>query len=194
MKTIPLFTFCCLLLLPPALWAGNRYALVIGNAGYANIETLNTPLNDAADIAAALESLGFEVDLCLDAGIGGMEEAVYRFVSLLAQDRDNEGFFWYADHGVQAEGENYLLPVDIKAERISQVRRMSYSLGDPLAELERARNRINVVILDACRNKLLPGEGAQPEPGAGDHAGGPEHVHHVLYRRRGRGGRRGAVI
>ncbi|AEF82332.1 caspase family protein [Leadbettera azotonutricia] len=154
----PVIVLFFVLLAFPMLWAGERYALVIGNARYVDIESLGTPRNDAEDIAAALASLGFKVDLRLDAGIDEMEEAIYRFSAALGTDRENEGFFWYAGHGVQAEGENYLLPVDIRAERISQVRRMSYSLGDLLRELENARNLVNVVILDACRNNPLPGE------------------------------------
>jgi hypothetical protein len=147
-----------LLFFPCFLRAGERYALVIGNAAYTNIEKLNTPVNDARDVTEALAFLGFKVDLRINAGIDEMEEAIYHFAGLLSADRENEGFFWYAGHGVQADGENFLLPVDIRAERISQVKRMSCSMGDLLAELENARNMVNVVILDACRNNPLPVE------------------------------------
>jgi hypothetical protein len=139
--------------------APKRYALVIGNSNYAKIEKLRTPVNDAADIAAALEHLGYQVDLKLDVGITEMEEAIIRYSDRLSLDRTNEGFFWYAGHGVQIEGENYLLPVDMQAERISQVRRSAYSLSELLRSLELARNMVNVVVLDACRNNPLPAEG-----------------------------------
>jgi hypothetical protein len=139
--------------------APKRYALVIGNSDYAKIERLRTPANDAADIAAALERLGYQVDLKLDVGIAEMEEAIIRYSDRLSLDRSNEGFFWYAGHGVQIEGENYLLPVDMQAERISQVRRSAYSLTELLRSLELARNMVNVVVLDACRNNPLPAEG-----------------------------------
>jgi hypothetical protein len=149
-----------LFLLPvfPARADSQRYALVIGNGNYARIEKLRTPANDAADIAAALERLGYQVDLKLNVGINQMERAIIGFTDQLALDRNNEGFFWYAGHGVQVEGENYLLPVDIQAERISQVRRSAYSLTDILRGLESARNKVNVVVLDACRNNPLPAE------------------------------------
>ncbi|MDR1565908.1 MAG: caspase family protein [Treponema sp.] len=135
-----------------------RYALVIGNSNYARVEKLRTPANDAADIASVLGKLGYKVELKLNVGIDQMEQALIDFTDLLSLDRDNEGFFWYAGHGVQVEGENYLLPVDIQAERISQVRRAAYSLTELLKSLESARNKVNVVVLDACRNNPLPAE------------------------------------
>ena len=135
-----------------------RYALVIGNAAYKDIQPLGTPVNDATDISAALDALGYSVDLCLNAGIDDMEQAVQRFTGQLAKKQDNEGFFWYAGHGVQAEGENFLLPVDIVGQTLSQVKRTSYSLNELLRELELAHNMVNVVILDACRNNPLPAE------------------------------------
>jgi hypothetical protein len=135
-----------------------RYALVIGNSNYAGIEKLRTPVNDATDIAEALKRLGYNVDLRLNMGINQMESAVIGFTDRLALDRENEGFFWYAGHGVQVEGENYLLPVDIQVERVAQVRRAAYSLTDILRGLEGARNKVNVVVLDACRNNPLPAE------------------------------------
>jgi hypothetical protein len=147
-----------LLPLAPAKAEPRRYALVIGNGNYAKIEKLRTPANDAADIAGALKRLGYHVELRLNVGINQMEGAIIDFTDRLALDRDNEGFFWYAGHGVQVEGENYLLPVDIQAERISQVRRSAYSLTDILRGLESARNKVNVVVLDACRNNPLPAE------------------------------------
>jgi hypothetical protein len=146
-------------LLVSAAAESRRYALVIGNSNYAGIEKLRTPANDATDIAAALKVLGYQVDLQLDAGIAEMEDAIIKHCDRLSLDRSNEGFFWYAGHGVQIEGENYLLPVDIRAERISQVRRSAYSLTELLRSLELARNMVNVVVLDACRNNPLPAEG-----------------------------------
>lgn len=139
------------------LWA-ERYALVIGNAAYSDIQPLNTPVNDAGDIAAALETLGYNVDLRINVGIEEMEIAVFQFAGYLAKDGANEGFFWYAGHGVQAENENFLLPVDIKAQTITQLKRASFALNDLMTELELARNSVNVVILDACRNNPLPAE------------------------------------
>jgi hypothetical protein len=140
------------------LGAADRYALVFGNSAYAYIEKLATPANDAADVAAALEKLGYAVDLRIDADILTMEEALDALYGRLAGDKENEGFVWYAGHGVQVEGENYLLPVDVRADRVSQVRRSSCSLNDLLKGLEVAGNMVNVVVLDACRNNPLPTE------------------------------------
>jgi len=151
------FSACIFLLFLSPLYA-ERYALVIGNAAYQNIQPLSTPVNDATDIAAGLKALGYKVDLCLNVGINDMEQAVSRFTDLLAKDKDNEGFFWYAGHGVQADNENFLLPVDMMGQNLSQLKRTSYSLNDLLQEMELAHNAVNVVILDACRNNPLPAE------------------------------------
>jgi hypothetical protein len=137
--------------------ASSRYALVIGNADYKNIKpSLPNTLNDAADIAAALGKLGYQVTVHKNIGIAGFDAAVEQFVGKLARDPQSEGFFWYAGHGTQIDGENYLLPTDITGtETKTQIERGSYSLNALLNEFERAQNKVNVVILDACRNNPL---------------------------------------
>jgi tetratricopeptide (TPR) repeat protein len=136
--------------------AGRRYALVIGNAAYRNIERLENTVNDAEDIAAALKQLGFDVDLKLDITRARFGEAIDAYIARLEGDRNSEGFFWYAGHGVQIRDQNYLLPVDASIESERVLQRDAFSLDSLLADLGGAGNRVNVVILDACRNNPLP--------------------------------------
>ncbi len=90
-----------------------RTALVIGNSHY-TFAPLPNPEHDATDIADALRGAGFSVDVVLDAGRAMMLESIGRFGDTLAH-RKGVGFFYYAGHGAQIAGENYLLPVDAAA-------------------------------------------------------------------------------
>jgi len=138
---------------------GSRYALVIGNAEYQRIEKLKNTTNDAYDIGDALQSLGYQVDLKFDLGHLDMVDAVESFVTKLASNRSNEGFFWYAGHAVQIRDENFLLPVDITIDSESRVRAGSYSLNSLIDALHNARNKVNVLVLDSCRDNPLPASG-----------------------------------
>jgi uncharacterized caspase-like protein len=147
------------------LAAQNRYALVIGNSAYRNLDRLSNPGNDAEDVAAALGRLGYRVTLKRDLGIDALDKAVSDYTALLALNPANEGFFWYAGHGVQIdETGNYLLPVDFpkiedRPENRSRLVRAAYAVNELLDALDRAQNRANVVVLDACRNNPLPNAG-----------------------------------
>jgi len=136
---------------------GTRHALVIGNSNYAGMPRLKNPVNDAADIAAVLAQLGFEVTLLTDASRRQMNQAIIAFRETLAQNRQSEGIFFFAGHGVQSKGMNYLIPVgaDIRAE--VDLDDEAVSAQKILGSLEEARNRVNFVILDACRDSPLPG-------------------------------------
>lgn len=126
-----------------------RIALVIGNANY-QVGKLDTPLNDATDMANALKELGFEVILLKDSSKRQMDDALDQFTTRINQGY--VGLFYYAGHGMEVEGENYLIPVNahIKAEK--DVEYESMPLGKILGRMEGAGNRINIVILDACRD------------------------------------------
>jgi len=141
--------------------AGNRYALVIGNAEYQRIDKLKNTVNDAQDISAALQNLGYQVDLKLNLGHLQMVDAIESFTTKLASGNRaaNEGFFWYAGHAVQIQDENYLLPVDITTDTVSRVRAGSFSLNNLIDMLDKANNKVNVLILDACRDNPLPSSG-----------------------------------
>jgi hypothetical protein len=136
--------------------APHKYALIIGNADYQRIEKLNNTLNDARDIGAALRDLGYQVDMKTNLSQYQMIDAVDAFAARLNSNQSSEGFFWYAGHAVQIRDENYLLPIDITIDSESRVRAGSYSLNALLDALEGAHNKVNVIVLDSCRDNPLP--------------------------------------
>ena len=145
------------LLLVPALLpalAAERVALVVGNADYNEaVAKLRNPVNDATAVAAALRRLGFEVIEGTDLN----EEAFYDKIGAFedAMGSANVALFFYAGHGLQVDGRNYLAPVDLRLERKQDPRRHAIELE---AVLEVMRSETNLVILDACRNNPLAGE------------------------------------
>ncbi|MCL1812662.1 MAG: SUMF1/EgtB/PvdO family nonheme iron enzyme [Treponema sp.] len=137
----------------PALWAQQKYALVIGNANYTGISKLNNPVNDANDMEAVLKSLGFTVDKVLNGSTEQMETAIQNLKRRLGGSRNTYGFFFYAGHGVQSNGENYLIPVN--ADNIlndTHLRTRTVSLQFILDSFDEARNELNMIVLDACRD------------------------------------------
>jgi WD40 repeat protein len=154
MKSYCRFFIACAaaLLLPVSLGAQQKHALVIGNGAYTTVSKLNNPVNDAADMKAALEGLGFQVDLLTNAGRVRMEEAVERFKSRLASSKSAYGFLFYAGHGVQSGGENYLIPVDADIRSEAYLRDRAVSVQAVPDELNSAGNALNIVVLDACRD------------------------------------------
>ena len=128
----------------------NRTALVIGNGDY-ETAPLRNPVNDATDMAATLESLGFEVQAHTDLDQNGMKRAIREFGTRL-RARGGVGLFYFAGHGVQVKGVNYLIPIGAKVDTEEEVEYESVEAGLVLAQMESARNRVNIVILDACRN------------------------------------------
>ena len=137
------------LLTAPALAAGGRFALVIGNSAYKE-KPLKNPANDARDMANTLKRLGFDVQLKTDVGLRDMEEAINQFGDRLR--RGGVGLFYFAGHGVQVQGVNYLVPVGSKVASESDARFECVDAGRVLGKMEDAGNELNIVILDACRN------------------------------------------
>jgi formylglycine-generating enzyme required for sulfatase activity len=132
--------------------AQQKYALVIGNADYRNVGDLKNPVNDAEDISAALNTLGFQVEPVRNGSRMAMQDAVERLRTRLADSKGSYGFFYYAGHGAQSNGENYLIPVDADIPRESYLPDRTVSAQVILRELEDAGNALNIVILDACRD------------------------------------------
>lgn len=133
--------------------AEKRIALVIGNGGYGKIGFLANPPNDARLIAQTLRGLGFEVIAHIDADQKTMKRAVSDFGDRLeAAGKDTIGLFYYAGHGVQVGGENYLIPLKAEINREKDVDIESVSANAVLANMAFAGNRLNIVILDACRS------------------------------------------
>jgi uncharacterized caspase-like protein len=142
------------LLLVSAIWAQNKYALVIGNGNYTgNFNKLDNPVNDAADMEAALKELGFQVDLIKDANRSQMLMAVSNYSRKLKSAKNTYGFFYYAGHGTQDKnGNNYLIPVNADMQNLNKLPDETLSVNFILDEIEDAGNELNVVVLDACRN------------------------------------------
>lgn len=129
-----------------------RVALVIGNGDYQAATKLINPVNDAADIGEVLAGLGFDVEVRIDADLDMMEKAVLRFGNKLAGSTDSVGFFYYAGHGVQSNGENYLIPVDARLSAESMLRIRAIPLQFVLDSIGEAGNKLNIIVLDACRD------------------------------------------
>lgn len=129
-----------------------RFALIMGNGTYTGTSSLVNPANDAQDMGDTLAQLGFQTEVLTDAGLEAMENAVLRFRDRLADSPDSVGLFFYAGHGVQSNGENYLIPVDVQIPSESLLRTRAVSLYFVLDSLREAKNKLNVVILDACRD------------------------------------------
>lgn len=126
-----------------------RHALVIGNATYANAPLIN-PANDAQAVATALRKAGFSVDLRLNASQRQMQDAVTAFGDKLKAG--GAGLFYFAGHGVQIKGRNFLMPVGAEIQREDEVAYKAVDVQQVLDKMETAKNRINMVVLDACRD------------------------------------------
>jgi formylglycine-generating enzyme required for sulfatase activity len=126
-----------------------RVALVIGNSNYKSAP-LKNPVNDAQDIARSLQGLGFQVTLKQNQGRDAMAQAIREFGNQLK--RGGTGLFYYAGHGMQVKGKNFLLPVDADIQSEDEVPYRGIDANELLAKMESAKNRVNIVILDACRN------------------------------------------
>ena len=128
----------------------SRLALVIGNGDYHHEPSLANPVNDATDIAAVLKNLGFEVILKRNAKRRAMIRAVQDFGEQLP--RHDVGLFYYSGHGLQARGENFLVPVDAQIKSKADIEFESVPANRILRQMEEANNGVNIVILDACRD------------------------------------------
>ena len=128
-----------------------QVALVVGNSTYTHIGRLPNPENDAVDLSAALRRVGFEVTTELDADRVELTEALRAFTRRSAGA--DVSLVFYAGHGLEMDGVNYLVPVDARLERDVDVRYETVTLDDLLVSTVGARLRL--VILDACRNNPL---------------------------------------
>ena len=137
-----------------------RYALVVGNSQYSKeIGELRNPVNDAIDMAAELEKSKFEVQLLTNATYGQIRASLLKFKDKLdAGDREKTvGLFYFAGHGLRLEEENYIVPVDAKIEYEDDIWRYCFPVQRMvLSIMEQSNTRLNIVILDACRNNPFP--------------------------------------
>jgi carboxyl-terminal processing protease len=149
----------------PAL-AEKRIALVIGNSAYLNVARLDNPKNDAALMATTLRSLGFSLvgdGPQLDLDKAALDLAVQKFGSSL-QGAD-VGMFYYAGHGVQVRGSNFLVPIGANPTREADVDFQMVDVNLVLRQMEGAGTKLNMVVLDACRNNPFGGRGLRATDG-----------------------------
>jgi uncharacterized caspase-like protein len=150
MKMLKLLILCATLLaLVVAARAETKVALVVGNGAYAHAPALKNPVNDATDMAAALRDLGFRVIEAHDADKAALEAQLRQFVE--AADGSDVALLFYAGHGVQVDGRNYLIPVDARLERRSAIDFEVVDLERVTAALQNAA-KASLVFLDACRD------------------------------------------
>lgn len=130
-----------------------RIALVIGNSNYIHSPSLDNPVQDAELISNTLKSSGFEVIMQLDVGYKQMKRAIRKFASRLkSHEKNTVGLVYFAGHGTQVSGRNYLIPVDANITSEADVEIETIDAQGLLSALQHAGNELNIIILDACRN------------------------------------------
>jgi uncharacterized caspase-like protein len=138
--------------------ADKRVALVIGNGNYRSFQRLDNPVNDATGVAAALRAAGFQVILRLDATREDMSQALDQFDQALS--KADIGLFYFAGHAAQVDWRNFMVPISATLDvsqaaannLVGQVAQETVDLGDVLDRMGRADKKLNIVILDACRD------------------------------------------
>ena len=148
-----LFLVLVLLFAANTAMAGKRVALVIGNAKYTYAGTLADPVNDASDMAAALKGVGFTVVEGYDLDKPALERKIREFASVLLSGADT-GVFFYAGHGLQVAGANYIVPVDAELSTADALEFEMIKL-DTVQRIMEGAAKTNILFLDACRNNPL---------------------------------------
>src|SRR5215475_1113222 len=149
--------FLMLMLLPSAVQAEKRMALLIGNQSYSStIGALANPHNDVALLETSLKGLGFDVVTVRDAGLAILHQAVNAYARRVQAAGPNAvAFFYYSGHGAADAGTNYLIPVDVKTTETGELWDQSMQLTEITRKLKRdAGNATHFVVFDACRNTL----------------------------------------
>src|ERR1044072_5134511 len=152
------------LMIPAAFFLGahsasaeSRLALVIGQSAYRSVPALPNPANDARAVTQLLTDSGFEVSTAADLSQGQMREAVSDFAGkVAAKGADTVALVFYAGHGLQVDGENFLVPVDIDPKREADIPIQAVRLNDILNTLTSVPSKMRILMLDACRNNPFP--------------------------------------
>lgn len=152
------------LILPVAILFGgtpaaaeSRLALVIGQSAYKSVPALPNPANDAKAVSQMLTDAGFAVTSATDLSQDEMRAKVSAFAGqVAAEGADTVALMFYAGHGLQIDGENYLVPVDVDPKREADIPIQAVRLNDILNTLTSVPSRMRIVLLDACRNNPFP--------------------------------------
>jgi formylglycine-generating enzyme required for sulfatase activity len=138
------------IIVEPVETDGSRVALVIGNADYDAVNTLKNPTNDAEDMASTLRELGFEVIEATNVSLKDFDRAIDEFGKRLK--KGGVGLFFYAGHGIQVDGINYLVPTDANLQSEGDTQYECLPADRVLAKMEDAGTTLSMVVLDACRD------------------------------------------
>src|ERR1700704_2513528 len=141
-----------------AAFAENRVALVIGQSAYRAVVPLPNPANDAKAMAQLLGEAGFEVVTAADLSQNDLRRTVGEFAArIAAKGADTVALVFYAGHGMQIDGENYLVPVDVDPKRETDIPLQAVRLNDLLNTLNSVPSKMRILLLDACRNNPFSG-------------------------------------
>jgi hypothetical protein len=153
----PALVAAAILLGAQAALAENRLALVIGQSAYRAVTPLPNPANDARAMAQLLGDAGFEVVTSADLSQNDLRQTVGEFAArIAAKGPDTTALVFYAGHGMQVDGENFLIPVDIDPKRETDIPLQAVRLNDVLNTLTSVPSRMRIILLDACRNNPFP--------------------------------------
>src|SRR5258707_10731902 len=140
-----------------AAFAENRVALVIGQSNYHSVIALPNPANDARAMSRLLGDAGFDVTSAADLSQNDMRETVGEFAAkVAAKGPDTVALVFYAGHGLQIDGENFLVPVDVDPKREADIPMQAVRLNDILNTLTSVPSKMRFLLLDACRNNPFP--------------------------------------
>jgi len=134
-----------------------RVALVIGNAAYVNIPALGNSTNDAKSMATILRKLGFQVIEVVDGSKAQMDKSVENLQDLL-KGKQAVAMLYYAGHGLQLDWHNYMVPVDAKLAQSSDVPKQTIDIETVIKSFKNASTRMNIIVLDACRDNPFAGK------------------------------------
>ena len=134
-----------------------RVALVIGNAAYVNIPALGNSTNDAKSMATILRKLGFQVVEVVDGSKAQMDKAIENLQDLL-KGKQAVAMLYYAGHGLQLDWHNYMVPVDVKLTQASDVPKQTIDIETVIKSFKNASTRMNIIVLDACRDNPFAGK------------------------------------
>ena len=140
-----------------AAFAENRLALVIGQSNYRAVVALPNPANDAKAVSQLLTEAGFEVLGAADLSQSELREKIGDFAAqVAAKGPDTIALVFYAGHGLQIDGENFLVPVDVDPKREADIPLQAVRLNDILNTLASVPSKMRILLLDACRNNPFP--------------------------------------
>jgi uncharacterized caspase-like protein len=132
--------------------AGKRVALLVGNGSY-NVRPLSYPAADVQEVSGVLKSLGFQVTIVRDVDQKALQRAIRDFGA--AASGADIAWFYYSGHGLQSGGDNYLLPLAAQIDKESDIAIEAVSVQGLMRQIDEARPKVAVVVLDACRDNPL---------------------------------------